>query len=157
MTPPPFPSGLHQATCRRLCTPLMALLGAAITQPAGKIDHRREWGGGATAGLVGRGSIVARNTFYRIMGWQVPANMPEPDYVDVTPVAPNEAQSGLDEEMLREIGRYGLKNTEFRNAIADGLGRRMNDWLNQQGRPPIDAEAVQSGLADIFTSMSNRG
>ena len=89
------------------------------------------------AGLVGRGSIVARNTFYRIMGWQVPANMPEPDYVDVTPVAPNEAQSGLDEEMLREIGRYGLKNTEFRNAIADGLGRRMNDWLRAPNRTPL--------------------
>lgn len=109
------------------------------------------------AGLVGRGSIVVRNTFYRIMGWQVPANMPDPDYVDVTPVASNETQAGLDEEMLREIGRYGLKNTEFRNALADGLGRRMNDWLNQQGRPPIEAEAVQSGLTDIFTSMSNRG
>ena len=111
------------------------------------------------AGLVGRGSIVARNTFYRIMGWQVPANMPEPDVdvIDVTPIAANEEQSGLDEDMLREIGRYGIKNAEFRNAVADGLGRRMNEWLNQQGRPPIDTEAVQSGVADIFTSMSNRG
>ena len=109
------------------------------------------------AGLVGRGSIVTRNTFYRIMGWQVPANMPEPDVVDVTPVSANENTEGLDAEMLREIGRYGLKNTEFRDAMADGLGRRMNDWLTSQGRPPIEPDAINSGVKDIFESMANRG
>ena len=75
------------------------------------------------AGVIGRGSIVTRNTFYRIMGWQVPANMPDPDVIDVTPISANEDKAGLDDEMLREIGRYGLKNTEFRSAVADGLGR----------------------------------
>ena len=109
------------------------------------------------AGLVGRGSIVVRNTFYRIMGWQVPANMPEPDVIDVTPVSANESSSGLDEDMLREIGRYGLKNNDFRDALADGLGRRMNDWLTSQGRPPIEPDAINSGVKDIFESMANRG
>jgi hypothetical protein len=109
------------------------------------------------AGLIGRGSIVTRNTFYRIMGWQVPANMPDPDVVDVTPVSANENTEGLDAEMLREIGRYGLKNNEFRDALADGLGRRMNDWLTSQGRPPIEPDAINSGVKDIFESMANRG
>ncbi|MBL9009036.1 MAG: hypothetical protein JNJ46_32545 [Myxococcales bacterium] len=109
------------------------------------------------AGMVGRGSIVVRNTLYRIMGWQVPANMPDPDVIDVTPISANESNAGLDEEMLREIGRYGLKNSEFRDAVADGLGRRMNDWLTSQGRPPIDADAIHTGVKDIFESMSNRG
>ena len=109
------------------------------------------------AGVVGRGSIVVRNTLYRIMGWQVPANMPDPDVIDVTPISANESNAGLDEEMLREIGRYGLKNSEFRDAVADGLGRRMNDWLTSQGRPPIDADAIHTGVKDIFESMSNRG
>jgi hypothetical protein len=109
------------------------------------------------AGLIGRGSIVVRNTFYRIMGWQVPANMPEPDVIDVTPVSANESSAGLDEDMLREIGRYGLKNNDFRDALADGLGRRMNDWLTSQGRPPIEPDAINNGVKDIFESMANRG
>jgi len=109
------------------------------------------------AGLVGRGSIVTRNTFYRIMGWQPPANMPDPDVIDVTPISANESTEGLDAEMLREIGRYGLKNNEFRDAMADGLGRRMNDWLTSQGRPPIEADAINNGVKDIFESMANRG
>ena len=109
------------------------------------------------AGLVGRGSIVVRNTFYRIMGWQVPANMPEPDVIDVTPVSANESSSGLDEDMLREIGRYGLKNNDFRDALADGLGRRMNDWPTSQGRSPIEPDAINSGVKDVFESMANRG
>ena len=109
------------------------------------------------AGLVGRGSIVVRNTFYRMMGWQVPANQPEPDVIDVTPISANETTDGLDAEMLREIGRYGLKNTEFRDAMADGLGRRMNDWLTSQGRPPIEPDAINSGVKDIFESMADRG
>lgn len=109
------------------------------------------------AGLIGRGSIVMRNTFYRIMSWQVPANMPDPDVIDVTPVAANEPSEGLDAEMLREIGRYGLKNNEFRDALADGLGRRMNDWLTSQGRPPIESDAINNGVKDIFESMANRG
>jgi len=109
------------------------------------------------AGVIGRGSIVTRNTFYRIMGWQVPANMPDPDVIDVTPISANEDKAGLDDEMLREIGRYGLKNTEFRSAVADGLGRRMNDWLSSQGRPPIEEDAINSGIKDIFESMANRG
>lgn len=109
------------------------------------------------AGFVGRGSIVVRNTFYRIMGWTVPANAPDPDYVDVTPVSPRESEGGLDDEMLKEIGKYGLNNSEFRTAMADGLGRRMNDWLSSQGRPPIEPDAINSGIKDIFESMSNRG
>ena len=115
------------------------------------------------AGVVGRGSIVVRNTFYRILGWNPPANAPEADYIDVTPVepgshaAPNEPQAGLDDEMLREIGRYGLNNAEFRTAMADGLGRRVNEWLGTQGRPPVDGEAIQNGVRDIFASMASRG
>ena len=111
------------------------------------------------AGVVGRGSIVVRNTFYRIMGWTVPANAPDPDpdYIDVTPVTPGESRAGLDDEMLREIGRYGLNNAEFRTAMADGLGRRVNDWLSSQGRPPVDGEAIETGVRDIFSSMANRG
>ena len=109
------------------------------------------------AGMIGRGSIVTRNTFYRIMGWQPPANMPDPDVIDVTPISANESTEGLDAEMLREIGRYGLKNNEFRDAMADGLGRRMNDWLTSQGRPPIESDAINNGVKDIFESMANRG
>ena len=109
------------------------------------------------AGLIGRGSIVTRNTFYRILGWQVPANMPDPDVIDVTPVSNAESQEGMDEDMLREIGRYGLKNSDFRSALADGFGRRINDWLNTQGRPPIEEDALQSSVKDIFESMANRG
>lgn len=109
------------------------------------------------AGLVGRGSIVVRNTFYRLLGWQAPANQHEPDVVDVTPVSANESSVGLDEEMVREIGRYGLKNNDFRDALADGLGRRMNDWLSSQGRPPIESDAINKGVMDAFMSMAGGG
>lgn len=108
------------------------------------------------AGLVGRGSIVTRNTFYRILGWQVPANLPDPDVIDVTPVSSTEPQEGLDDEMLREIGRYGLKNKDFSSSLADGLGRRMNEWLGTQGRPPIEQSAVEDSVREIFQAMSNR-
>jgi hypothetical protein len=109
------------------------------------------------AGMIGRGSIVTRNTFYRILGWQPPANLPDPDYIDVTPISANEPQAGLDDEMMREIGRYGLKNTEFSSSLADGIGRRMNEWLGSQGRPPIEQSAVEDSVREIFQAMSNRG
>ena len=82
--------------------------GLAVLLPAVAPRGEARWCRCSSLASSGGGSIVTRNTFYRIMGWQVPANMPDPDVIDVTPISLTLNQkAGLDDEMLREIGRYG--------------------------------------------------
>lgn len=113
------------------------------------------------AGLLGRSSYVLRNTLYRLFGKEPPANLPP---IEIR--AANQAATGrklleegggaVDDETIKEIGLYGLQNDDFRDRVSSGLARRVNDWLDSQGRPPVDDAAVQGAIKEVFQGMAGR-
>jgi hypothetical protein len=127
-------------------------------------------------GLIGRGSIVVFNTLARWMGkndWVRANETTDAGMVDAIDITPrvlaaeqmqregepaNAAPSGpeLDQELMREVGGLALKSAEFRNQVSDGLARRLNDYLADQGRKSIEPEEVHSRVVDLFQAMANR-
>lgn len=115
-------------------------------------------------GLMGRGSIVAYNTLMRLLGQpdKVRANQPDEDRtadvianeIEVTPRGLSEAQ--LDEELIREVGKLALKSDDFRSKVSDGMARRVNEYLESQGRKAIEPDAIHSQVANLFQSMASR-
>lgn len=115
-------------------------------------------------GLMGRGSIVAYNTLMRMLGRpdKTRANQPGDDRtadvianeIEVAPRGLSEAQ--LDEELIREVGKLALKSDDFRSKVSDGMARRVNEYLESQGRKTIEPDAIHSQVANLFQSMANR-
>jgi hypothetical protein len=130
-------------------------------------------------GLIGRGSIVVFNTISRWLGkdnWVRANEVTDAGMVEAIDITPrvmaeqmqreaqreaqpaNESPSAaeLDEELAREVGGLALKSAEFRNAVSDGIARRVNDYLADQGRKTIEPEEIHARVVDLFQSMANR-
>lgn len=123
-------------------------------------------------GLIGRGSIVVYNTIMRWIGQEkrvranetTDAGMIEAiditsramSQIDIQPANEAPAPEQLDEELIREVGGLALKSPEFRTKVSDGLARRLNDFLNSQGRAQIEDEQIHRQVADLFQSMASR-
>lgn len=125
-------------------------------------------------GLMGRGSIVLWNTLMRWFGkvdW-IRTNQPDTEtftQIEIVPAKPNQApanqtvatppalsEAELDEELLKEVGRLAQRSPEFQSKVSGGFARRVNEYLDNQGRKPIEEEEVHRQVVDLFDAMARR-
>lgn len=130
-------------------------------------------------GLMGRGSIVTWNTLMRWIGKPnlIRANQTSDvgmvDGIDITPqvmdeilnqrqpanqtvALPEGANPDLDEQLLREVGTLALKSPDFREKVSNGMARRVNEYMDREGRKQIDEEVVHGAMIDLFQAMAKR-
>lgn len=122
------------------------------------------------AGLVGRGSIVIWNTLMRWFGKNDWIRINQADMeamttqIEVVPAPANQAvatppvlsEAELDEELIKEVGRLAQRSPEFQEKVSAGFARRINEYLDGQGRKQIDTEEVNRQVIDLFNAMARR-
>ena len=126
-------------------------------------------------GLMGRGSIVTWNTLMRWIGQpqliraNQTADVGMVDGIDITPQVIDEMVNqrpanqtvalpnpDIDEDLLREVGSLALKSPDFREKVSSGMARRVNEYLENEGRKRIDDDVIHNSMVNLFQAMAQR-